>query len=313
MPGQLKPQAAYRIVHLSDLHLTAHDTDPRSEPKLLGPLMGMNNAFRRILQTRAVLGSDLILVTGDVTDRGDPAAWRFFRDAVTQAGVADRVVIVPGNHDVCCLGLARIPTRPGDYARQDLQKAVEGLRLACASSRLMPTDHRDFGRFPWSVHPIEELVLLGLNSNNLGNLSVATNAMGDVGYYQLEKLSRLLWKYRDVPVKILALHHSPNIPSRRTSAKRGLKGLSRLEVCGHQIPAHDRRALRLLCLAHRVRLVVHGHLHRCEDRRVGGIRIIGAPASTEPEEVDNGVIRYRFFCYTLRRPSNRLSVRLESA
>jgi predicted phosphodiesterase len=49
------------------------------------------------------------------------------------------------------------------------------------------------------------------------------------------------------------------------------------------MPHEDRFALRLLALTHGVRLVVHGHLHRAEERRVNGVRIIGAPASTEPD------------------------------
>ncbi|RPI22403.1 MAG: hypothetical protein EHM61_22380 [Acidobacteria bacterium] len=309
----MKEQAAYRIIHLSDLHLTASDSDCRSEPKLFGPLVGMNAAFRQILRTREVAESDILLVTGDVTDRGDPAAWSVFQQAVTEAGVADRVLVVPGNHDVCCLGLARLPGRSFGYARQDLQKALEGLRLAAAASRIMPAGQARFGRFPWSVQPVEELVIYGLNSNNLGNLTVATNALGEVDYYQLERLSRLLWKHREVPVKILALHHSPNIPNPGTAAKRGLKRFSKLEVCGHQIPKHERRALRLLCLSHRVRLIVHGHLHRLEDRRVAGIRTIGAPASTEPHRLGKDVFCYRFFSYTLHRASRRLSVTLHEA
>lgn len=300
----------YRIAHLSDLHLTARDSDRRSEPKLFGPLRGMNSGFRRILASPEVAESDLLLVTGDVTDRGDPASWSVFRDAVTQARVADRVLVVPGNHDVCCLGLARLPRR-GAHASQYLKRAVAGLRLACASSRMIPVDDTGFDRFPWIVCPIPELALFGLNSNNLGNLTLATNARGDVDYYQLERLGRLLWKYREVPVKILALHHSPNIPGPPTAWKRDLKRFSRLELAGHQIPKHQRQALRLLCLSHRVRLVVHGHLHRSEDRRVAGIRTVGAPATTEPIRGDGAAAGYQFFRYTLHRPSGRVSVKLE--
>jgi len=309
--GKAADSLTYRIAHLSDLHLTARDSDRRSEPKLFGPLRGMNAAFRTILGSAEIVESNLVLITGDLTDRGDPAAWSVFRDAVTEAGVDDRLLVVPGNHDVCCLGLARLP-RPGSHARQDLKKVAEGLRLACASSRLTSAEDGGFERFPWIVHPIPELAVLGLNSNNLGNLTLATNARGDVDYYQLERLGRLLWKYREVPVKVLALHHSPNIPEPPTARKRDLKGFSRLEAAGHQIPRHQRQALRLLCLSHRVRLVVHGHLHRAEDRRVAGIRTIGAPATTQPHRADGGPDGYRFFRYTLHRPSGRVSVKLES-
>ncbi|MFB3905632.1 MAG: metallophosphoesterase [Acidobacteriota bacterium] len=300
----------YRIAHLSDLHLTARDSDRRSEPKLFGPLRGMNAAFRAILGSPRIVESDLILVTGDVTDRGDPAAWAVFQSAVTEAGIAERVLVIPGNHDVCCLGLARLP-RGGARARQGLKKAIEALRLSCASSRMVPADNADFDTFPWIIRPIPDLAVFGLNSNNFGNLTLATNARGDVDYYQLERLARLLWRYREIPVKILALHHSPNIPGPETAKKRDLNQFSRLEVAGHQIPKHQRQALRLLCLAHRVRLVLHGHLHRSEDRRVAGIRTIGAPATTQPYQNGGSAPCYRFFRYTLHRASARISVRLE--
>jgi len=304
-------RATYRIVHLSDLHLTARDSDARSEPKLFGPLRGMNAAFRKILDCPEVVNADLVLITGDITDRGNPAAWTVFQEAVAKAGVADRLLVVPGNHDVCCLGLARLPRR-GSHASQDLKKAVEALRLACASSRMIPADGAGFGRFPWIVRPTRELAVFGLNSNNLGNLTLATNARGDVDYYQLERLGRLLWRYRAVPVKIVALHHSPNIPGSCAAEKRDLRSLSKLEVAGHQIPRHQRQALRLLCVSHRVRLVVHGHLHRTEDRRVAGIRTVGAPATTEPFRTGSGPAEYRFFRYTLHRASGRVTVKLES-
>jgi predicted phosphodiesterase len=271
----------------------------------------MNAAFRTILRTPQLTEADLLLITGDITDRGDLASWSIFRDAVTQAGVADRLLVVPGNHDVCCLGLARLPRR-GTNAKQDLKKAIEGLRLACASSRMIPADNAGFDRFPWVINPIPELAVFGLNSNNLGNLTLATNARGDVDYYQLERLGRLLWKYREVPLKILALHHSPNIPGLQVARRRDWKGFSKLELTGHQIPRHQRQALRLLCLSHRVRLVVHGHLHRSEDRRVAGIRTVGAPASTEPHRMDGTAAGYQFFRYTLHRPSGRVSVKLET-
>ena len=58
-----------------------------------------------------------------------------------------------------------------------------------------------------------------------------------------------------------------------------------------------------------MRLVVHGHLHACEDRFVNGIRIIGAPASTAPVE-GNGMPIYHFWRYTIVGKTHRLRHRL---
>lgn len=260
----------FTIVHLSDLHLTASDNASRSEPKLFGKLRGMNAACRKVLQTPPVREADLILVTGDVTDRGEIEAWKVFWDAVETAGLSKKVLVVPGNHDVGCLGF-RLPWRSKAYTTQGLKRAIEGLRLGNQRTR-----------FPWAVRPDPRLVIFGLNSNNLGEFRITGSAGGELKYFDLERLAGLLHKHRDVPVKIVALHHSPNIPATETARRRGQKPLSKLERLALQIPQDQRRTLRLLCLTHRVRLILHGHVHLNEDRRVGGVRIAGACASTEP-------------------------------
>ena len=284
----------FRIVHLSDLHLTLNDGDCRSETKLFAPLRGMNQAFRRLLRTHHVQDADLLLVTGDVTDRGD--SWKVFWDAVQQAGIVRRALVVPGNHDVCCLG-ARLPFRKQAYRKTDLRKAIDGL-----TQGNQPT------KFPWVRIPDPRVAIFGLNSNNLGNFTLLGNAMGEVGHYQLKALASKLYMHRDVPVKIVSLHHSPNIPGVDTARKRGQRPIGPLERLGHQVPQDQRHGLLLLCIAHRVRLVLHGHLHDADNRRVSGIRIVGAPASTEPDERR----AYRFFTYTVHGDGGRVGCRLES-
>lgn len=282
----------FRIVHLSDLHLTADDAAPRSEPKLFGRLNGMNAAFRRIVQAAPVQAADLILFTGDITDRGDIEAWKVFWNGLREAGLYERVLVVPGNHDVCCLGV-RAPWDKGTQA--DWEKAVAGLRLGG-----QPT------KFPWVRSPDPRLAVFGLSSNNLGNSTALTNAMGHLGYHQLQSLADKLHVHRDVPAKIVLLHHSPNIPEESTALRRGQQPVGPLQRRVHQVPQDQRRALRLLCITHRVRLVLHGHLHMVEDRRVGGIRMIGSGASTEPSR--DG--KYQFFRYDVLGNGNRVTRKL---
>lgn len=263
----------FKIAHLSDLHLTAKDGDSRFEFGFFPPLKGMNVSFRKLVNSKAVQTSDLILVTGDVTDRGDLESWEVFWDAVGSAGIKDRIRVIPGNHDVCCLG-ARLPWKHKQYRLEDMEKALKGLRMGG-----QPT------KFPWAYKPDPRVVVFGLNSNNLGNFTVVSNAMGAIGYFQLKSLAGLLYKYRDVPVKIVAMHHSPNIPGVDTAKRRGQQPFSKLERFGHQVPQGQRQALNLLCVAHKVRLLLHGHLHMVEDRRITGVRYIGVDASTEPKQI----------------------------
>ena len=288
-------RSTFRIAHVSDLHLTAREGAWRSEAKLFRPLTGMNEAFRRVVKSRSLRASDLIVVTGDVTDRGDLDSWKVFWEAVDGAGLKEKCLIVPGNHDVCCLGL-RLPKTGKGYRRKDLEKAKRGLRLGGQQVD-----------FPWAFPVDGRLVLFGINSNNLGNLSALENAMGDIAYNQLASLARLMKRHRDVPVKLVLLHHSPNIPGRSASLKRGIAPMGAVSTLAHRIPRDQRVALRLLCITHGVRLIMHGHLHRAEDRRVDGVRIVGAPATTEPVSVRKHDSDYLFTSYTLRGDAGPIS------
>jgi 3',5'-cyclic AMP phosphodiesterase CpdA len=289
----------YLISHLSDLHLTSREDASRSEPPTFKhKLTGMNASFRKVVGSKAVQESDVVLVTGDVTDRGERKAWEVFWSAIDEAGLRGRVRVVPGNHDVCCLG-ARLPKTGKGYRESDLRKALEGMSMG-------------FGQpesFPWVDHVEERVVIFTLNSNNLGNLTAASNAMGEIGFYQLSSFASALHRYRDVPVKILALHHSPNIPAAEVEERRGLKPFNALSRIGHQIDRDQEMALQLLCIAHRIRLVLHGHLHRLEIRRVGGVRYVGAPATTERITIKGcATPGYTFLRYRIAGESNRVKV-----
>lgn len=253
----------------------------------------MNEAFRKILYTKEIQKADRVLVTGDITDRGDFDSWKIFWSAVSDAGLKEKIIALPGNHDVCCLG-ARMPGR--GYKEEDLQKAIDGLTF-CEQ----PT------RFPWVIQPDKRVAIFGLNSNNLGNLTGASNARGRIGYYQLVALAGKLRTFRDVPVKIVALHHSPNIPGKETAIKRKQRPLTTVERLTHQIPQDQRKELMLLCITHGVRLLLHGHLHTFEDRRVSGIRIVGAPATTQPLFANNKKLAYNFYSYKVNGDGRRVN------
>lgn len=284
------------IVHLSDLHLTAQDAAPRSEPKLFGKLTGMNAAFRTVLASAHVQSADRILITGDITDSGELAEWHVFWDAVNAANVGDRVILVPGNHDLCCLGL-RLLLPGSDAAKADFARLLDGLAVGAVA---LPRN-----KYPAVTTIGETVAVFALNSNNLGNAWALNNAVGEIAHHDLVRFAGLLYQYRSVPVKIVALHHSPNIPEADTARRRGNRPMSDLQRMSHQLPEETRRALRLLCLSHRVRLIAHGHLHQKEDRNINGIRIIGAPATTEPVVV-KGVSCYRLWAYEIAGRANRM-------
>lgn len=90
------PSAPLRVLHLSDTHLLA-------DPAL---------RYNRIVDTRAALdsvleahsaveGIDAVVVSGDLTDDGDPASYRHLRDRLSSwcAERGAELVLALGNHD----------------------------------------------------------------------------------------------------------------------------------------------------------------------------------------------------------------------
>lgn len=251
----MKSKSPYRIAHLSDLHLTPNDSKARSEPNILGPLKGMNENFRQLIHHEYVRNADLILFTGDITDRGDKESWNVFWDSIKSANVFQKTLVVPGNHDLCCLGI-RAGFRK-KHAESDLARAVAGLNAG-----------NQHTKFPWAKKVDERVVVIGIDSNNAGNYGVFDNAYGQIGFDQFLKLGNLLRKHASVPVKIVCMHHSPNLCKSETAAKRNMASYSTLDRLTMQVDQKDRQFLRVLCNAFRVRLILHGHLHKADEQVV---------------------------------------------
>ena len=275
------------IAHLSDLHLTASDDLSRSHPRILGTIKGMNEAFRKIVGSDAIREADLIIITGDITDRGDMESWKLFWQIIKDAGLSDRVLVVPGNHDVCCFG-ARKSFRKKTHRKTDLEKALSGLKIG---------NHE--AKFPWARVFDKRVVVFGLNSNNLGNFTVFSNSMGRIGHDQLLSFAERLYEYRDIPVKLVVLHHCPNITKKTIFREQTRKLVGRLARVWLHIPKSQRRTLQLLCLSHGVKVIAHGHSHKAQAHIVNGVCIVGAPPTTEPISAINGKNVYQFYTYTI--------------
>ena len=316
----------YKIAHLSDLHLTPSTKIGRTEVSLPGrSLKGMNATFRALLQSDEVQSAHALLVTGDVTDVGDRASWRVFLKAVQKHVPEHQTLVVAGNHDVCQM-------QRGFHFRElfdSLSQARQRANLIRLADNLDLIDQPS--EYPWSVILNDEhrrVMVIALDSNHSGHFSLADNAVGRIGQEQLDELESILEKHGNpnkpadfVPVKIVAIHHSPNIPRYNTLVRRGIlpkQNVARRFIgkskglfirWTHQIPAEERRRLRELCSEHHVRLIAHGHMHEAMDRRVNGLRIIGAPASTQPLS-GGGKKKVQFFTYTIRGNGGRLEPRL---
>ena len=177
----------------------------------------------------------------------------------------DRVLVVHGNHDAACLGLRR--TRP---TAEDLAIVRAGLEKG-RQRRRMPYV-RIFGDGAIAVFAVDSV--------NAGNFNLIDNAVGRIGFDQLAGLGRLLKEQETVPCKLIALHHSPNIPAAPTSKRRGEKATPFWQRTALQLDRGDRVALRLLARVFAVKAILHGHTHDNLDRRVNNVRIVGTRDST---------------------------------
>jgi Calcineurin-like phosphoesterase len=93
----------WRVAHLSDIHIVGERYGFRIESGR-GGARG-NERLRRVMarleEQHAARPLDLVLVTGDMTDAGRSAEWAEFFDIVAaHPDLAERMLILPGNHDV---------------------------------------------------------------------------------------------------------------------------------------------------------------------------------------------------------------------
>ena len=93
----------WRVAHLSDIHIVGERYGFRIESGRGGPRG--NERVRRVMARleaeHAARPLDLILITGDMTDAGRSGEWAEFFDILAgHPELANRMLILPGNHDV---------------------------------------------------------------------------------------------------------------------------------------------------------------------------------------------------------------------
>jgi Calcineurin-like phosphoesterase len=93
----------WRAAHLSDIHIVGERYGFRIESGRGGPRG--NERLRRVMarleESHAARPLDVVLITGDMTDAGRSAEWAEFFDIIAgHPDLAERMLILPGNHDV---------------------------------------------------------------------------------------------------------------------------------------------------------------------------------------------------------------------
>jgi Icc protein len=168
------PTARRVIAHLSDTHLLdprpfeprLSDTDAGAD-RLLGGRYDTAVNLRRTLDAVAATGIrfDALVVTGDLTDLGEPGAYRALRDAIEP--VADRlgapIVWVAGNHDERpALHRALLDEEPSEEPVTGVWD-LAGLRLIALDTSVPGWHHGDLdaGQLAWLREVLAEPAPLG--------------------------------------------------------------------------------------------------------------------------------------------------------
>ncbi len=143
----------WRVVHLSDVHVVGERYGFRIESGRSGPRG--NERLRRVLNELETIHAktplDLVLITGDMTDAGTSAEWAEFLDALApHPKLAERVLILPGNHDLNIVDRANparmdLPTSPNRRLRQ-LRTLSAMLELQGDRVRVVDFARRRVGR-----------------------------------------------------------------------------------------------------------------------------------------------------------------------
>lgn len=123
---QTPDRKTWRVAHLSDIHVVGEKYGFRIESGRSGPRG--NDRLIRVLQRLDEIHAEqplhAILVTGDITDAGLATEWAEFFDALAQfPRVAERMFVIPGNHDINVVNRANpaqfdLPTSPNKKLRK---------------------------------------------------------------------------------------------------------------------------------------------------------------------------------------------------
>ncbi len=258
-PGKGKPPVvssqAVTILHLSDLQLG--DTDRFGGAASGDPVQAILDPLGedlRTLRDEHDLRPEIIVLTGDLTSRGLGSE---FRDVLRLIEgllellrlTRDRVVVVPGNHDVNraasrayfiqCEADEVEPEPPYWPKWQDYAELFG--KLYADQPRVRFTAEQ-----PWSLFAIEDLrvVVAGLNSTIAESHRPEDRNGGFLGDAQLRWFAELLDEYRRKGwLRIAASHH-------------GVEDLGDAETEIHRLAGH-------------LNLLLHGHFHLAETPWLG--------------------------------------------
>jgi 3',5'-cyclic AMP phosphodiesterase CpdA len=277
------------FAHLSDPHLTSLD-GVRWRQLLSKRALGyLSWRHRRCTEHRTevldVLLEDLehtrpehIVITGDLTHTGLPDEFRQARVWLERVGGAERITVVPGNHDA--------------YARASWSSTFSLWEPFMRSDDPAPGD-TGVSLFP-SLRVRKGVALIGLSSARATAPFLATGALGRA---QLDRLEALLSRTAAEGLfRIVMLHHPP-----RREDESWRKRLT------------DANALCAVLERTGAELVLHGHMHRSlrSELQLDGWRIpvFGIPSASASCTREGR--RAQYYLYRIRAEAAGWSVQVK--
>lgn len=189
------------LLHLSDLHLVATDREPiinddkvgvippSSQQRALNGVRGTMEAVAAAIQA-GDLDLDCIVITGDIADKNDAAGYarlpEFLSPLVPDLVPRQRVIVVPGNHDVTKGAPASSHKRYERFLalREHgyVTPFLEGVDIE--DGRLTNLEHSP-------VHCADDgsFIVVALNSANHSQAPAVIDAAVEAGRAELEELS----------------------------------------------------------------------------------------------------------------------------
>jgi len=283
--------AGLYFAHLSDPHLTSLQRvrwRQLMNKRVLGYLSWRHK--RRAEHRGEVLDALLcdlrqtqpehIVITGDLTHIGLPDEFRQARLWLDRLGAADRVTVVPGNHDA----YVRSPWSSTFSLWQPYMQSDPEVAEFPHKGNEQP--------FP-SLRVRNGVALIGLSSASASAPFLAT---GSLGPRQRQRLSTLLRQAAEQGLfRIVLLHHPP-----RVEDEKWRKRLT------------DGKALCAILEREGAELVLHGHSHRTVEAGIphgqGKIPVFGIPSASAIGRQAGRCAQY--YLYRVRREDDHWSVRV---
>ena len=275
------------FAHLSDPHLTTLEGvrwQQLMNKRVLGYLSWLHKrrdehrseVLDALLHDLAQVHPGHIVVTGDLTHIGLPAEFAQARVWLERLGSADRVTVIPGNHDA--------------YIRTPWSSTF------AQWEPYMVSDDSDAGErqpvFP-SLRVRNGVALIGLSS---ATASAPFFATGSLGAEQRERLSCILRQTRRQDLfRVVLLHHPPRVEDEKWR-KRLTDGNELCDILGRE----------------GAELVLHGHSHRPIESGIPWgertIPVFGIPSASAIGHKPGR--RAQYYLYTVTREGGVWSVRI---